>query len=214
MHNCKATRKKLVDLALNQTEQRQVPAEVGQCAGCREEFASLRNALRSTEATMLLSEPVENFWPGYRERLRARLETDTQPPAPVAPGGLGPWLRRLANASISVPVPVALALLPVIGFSLFFMTYARPSSSVTSILTPASVITRTVEVPVVQEKLVTRVVYRNVRQAQRGPATPERVDEAIDNQQMEPPAVRTLEGFKPAHEAKLTIIKGSAPDEK
>ncbi|MGZ8845546.1 MAG: hypothetical protein ACXW3C_03695 [Pyrinomonadaceae bacterium] len=206
-----------MDLALKQTDQSQVPAELAQCASCREEFASLRNALRSTEVTMWLAEPADNFWPGYHERLRARLENNNQAsnhPAPVAPGGFGPWLRKLATASIPVPVPVAAVLLAFIGSSLFFMVYARQSSSSTSTLTPPSIITKTVAVPVVQEKLVTRVVYRNARHAQREPATPERIDEAIDSRQMESPAVRTLEGFKPANEAKLTIIKGSEQDEK
>ena len=214
MHNCKATRKKLVDLALKQADKSQLPAELELCVACREEFASLRNALRSTEATMWLAEPAENFWPGYNQRLRARLETLNQPAAPAAASGLGPWLRKLATASIPVPVPVALALLAFVGSALFFIAYARQSSSVTSTLTPPSVITKTVAVPVVQEKLVTRVVYRNVRHAQRELSAPERIDEAIDNQQMESPAVRTLEGFKPANEAKLTIIKGSEQDEK
>lgn len=215
MHNCKATRNKLVDLALKQTDQSQAPAEFAHCAACREEFAALRNALRSTELTMLLSEPAENFWPGYHERLRARLENNTQPATSTAPSGVGPWLRKLATASIPVPAPVALALLALVGSSLFFMIYARQSSGVTSIPTSTSVITKTIEVPVVQEKLVTRVVYRNVRQAQREPATPERGDEAVDNQQTESPApVRSLEGFKPANEAKLTIIKGGEQDEK
>jgi hypothetical protein len=214
MHNCKATRNRLVDLALKQTDQSQVPAEFAQCAACREEFTSLRNALRSTEVTMWLAEPADNFWPGYHERLRARLEINTQPSALTAPGGLGPWLRKLATASIPVPAPVALALAAFIGFSLFFMVYARQSSSVTSTLTPPSVITKTVEVPVLQEKLVTRVVYRNARHAQRERATPERVDEAVDNQQLDSKPVKSLEGFKPANEAKLTIIKGSEQDEK
>ncbi len=213
MHNCKAIRKKLVDLALKQTDKSQMPAELEQCVACCEEFASLRNALRSTEATMWLAEPAENFWPGYNQRLRARLENINQPSAFAAASGLGPWLRQLATASIPVPVPAALALLAFAGAALFFVAYARPSSSVTSTLTPPSVITKTVAVPVVQEKLVTRVVYRNVRHAQREPAAPERIDETVDNQQMESP-VRTLEGFKPAHEAKLTIIKGSEPNEK
>jgi hypothetical protein len=217
MHNCKATRNKLVDLALKRTDQSQVPAEFAQCAACREEFASLRNALRSTEVTMWLAEPADNFWPGYHERLRARLENNNQASnylAPVAASGFGPWLRKLATASIPVPVPVALALLAFIGSSFFFIVYARQSSSATSSLTPPSVITRTVEVPVPQEKLVTRVVYRNIRQAQREPAAPERVDEAVDNQQLDSKPVRSLEGFKPANEAKLTIIKGSEQDEK
>ena len=217
MHNCKATRNKLIDLALSRTDEGRWPAELENCAACAEEFASLRDALRSAESAMSLSEPAETFWSGYRQRLRARLENSTQPAngfVPRTEWSLGIWLRRLVTASVPVPVPVALALLAFIGSSLFFMVNARPSSNVTSTLPPPPVITRTVAVPVVEEKLITRVVYRNIRKPQREPATAERVDQAIDNQQMESLTVRTLEGFKPANEAKLTIIKGSAPDEK
>ena len=101
MHNCKATRNRLVDLALKQTDKSQLPAELEQCAACREEFASMRNALRATDVTMWLAEPAENFWPGYHQRLRARLETNSQLLAPVK-NGFGPWLRKLATASIPV----------------------------------------------------------------------------------------------------------------
>lgn len=217
MHNCKARRNDLIDLALKPTGKGQLPAEIEQCPACREEFASLRNALRSTEMAMSLAEPVENFWPGYHERLRARLETNNQPShysAPAAPMGFGLWLRKLATASVPVPVPLAIALFVFAGFSIFFLVHARHSSSAPA-LTPPSVLTRTIEVPVVQEKLVTRVVYRNVRQTRRDPPASDSSIETVDNQQSEPPAtIRSLEGFKPAHEAKLTIIKGSYQDEK
>lgn len=217
MHNCKARRDELIDLALKPTDKGQLPAEMERCPACREEFASLRNALRSTEMAMALAEPTENFWPSYHERLRDRLEADSQPSsysAPAAPTGFGLWLRKLATASVPVPVPLAIALLVFAGFSAFFLVNARQSSGAPN-LTPASVITKTIEVPVIQEKLVTRVVYKNVRQTRREPPAPDSSVETVDNQQSESPAtIRSLEGFKPAHEAKLTIIKGSYQDEK
>lgn len=216
MHNCKARRNDLIELALKPTGKGQLPAEMEQCPACREEFASLRNALRSTEMAMSIAEPVENFWPSYHERLRARLETNNQPSNYSAPTalGFGQWLRKLVTASVPVPVPLALALFAFAGFSVFFMVQARQSSGAPP-LTPPSVLTRTIEVPVIQEKLVTRVVYKNVRQTRRQPPAPDSTVETVDNQQPESPAtIRSLEGFKPAHEAKLTIIKGSNQDEK
>jgi len=41
MHNCKQTRD-LIALALNPHDHTQLPAELEQCAGCREEYAGLR----------------------------------------------------------------------------------------------------------------------------------------------------------------------------
>ena len=74
MHNCKATKDNLIELAMSRTDQDQAPAvEFENCPGCREEFASLRNTLRTTEAAIDLGQPAESFWPGYHERLRERL---------------------------------------------------------------------------------------------------------------------------------------------
>ncbi len=83
----------------------------------------------------------------------------------------------------------------------------------------SSVVTRTVEVPVIRERLVTQVVYRERarRPLQAGNRAEEKQniakastprDAAIENS---PPS---LAGFKPANEARLTIIKGSERNDK
>jgi hypothetical protein len=221
MHNCKATKDELVELALSRTDQNQLPpVELENCPGCREEFASLRNTLRTTEAAIDLGQPAESFWPGYHERLRERLEREPQaskgwlPPPPQF--NLWLWLRRVATTSIPVPVPAVAAVFVVLVFSIFLMMHSRQSPGAGPILTPPSVITRTIEVPVIQEKLVTRIVYRKVQAPSRELIGRERVDaRATDYRQSEPPLIdRGLEGFKPANDAKLTIIKGSYRDDK
>ena len=220
MHNCKATKDNLIELAMSRTDQDQASAvEFENCPGCREEFASLRNTLRTTEAAIDLGQPAESFWPGYHERLRARLMREPR----TSNGWLPPprfnfllWLRRVATMSVPVPVPLVSAVLIFLALSIFLMMHSRPSSGTGPILTPPSVVTRTIEVPVIQEKLVTRVVYRKVQAPTseltaraRGGAR------ASDYRQSEPRLMdRGLEGFKPANEAKLTIIKGSYRDEK
>ena len=221
MHNCKATKDNLIELAMSRADQDPAPTvEFENCPACREEFASLRNALRTTEAAIDLGQPAESFWPGYQARLRERLRHEPRtsngwlPPSPRF--NLLLWLRRLATTSIPVPVPVVSAVFVFLVFSIFLMMHTRQSSSARPILTPPSVITRTIEVPVIQEKLVTRVVYRKVH-ARSGESTARERDvaRATDYRQSEPPLIdRGLEGFKPANEAKLTIIKGSYRDEK
>lgn len=219
MHNCKATKNSLIELAMSQTDQNQLPpAELGNCPACREEFASVRNALRATEAAIHLAQPAESFWPGYHDRLRARLEGKPQSTNGWLPPqfSLTLWLRRLATTSIPVPVPVVSVLFVLIVFSIFFMMHSRQSSGAGPILTPPSVITKTIEVPVIRERLVTRVVYRKVQTPPQD-LTARETDSArvTDYQQPEPSSTdQGLEGFKPANEAKLTIIKGSYRDEK
>jgi hypothetical protein len=83
------------------------------------------------------------------------------------------------------------------------------------------VITRTVEVPVVQEKPVIRVVYlERDRRAARATAMQRRAERnlaisvATRRNQADGNAPVSLVGFKPANDAKLTIIKGSYRDDK
>jgi anti-sigma factor RsiW len=221
MHNCNATKNRLIDLAMSQTDQNQLPpAELANCPGCREEFASIRNALRATEAALHLGQPAESFWPGYHDRLRGRLERAPRssngwlPPLPRF--NLALWLRRAATTCIPVPVPVLSAFLIFLVFSIFFLMHTRQSSGAGSILTPPSVVTKMIEVPVIQEKLVTRVVYRKVQTPLPDLTARDReVAKVTGYQQPEPSSTdQGLEGFKPANEAKLTIIKGSYRDEK
>jgi hypothetical protein len=73
------------------------------------------------------------------------------------------------------------------------------------------------EVPVVQERIVTRVLYRN-RVLTRATKRTENstVDSAVAKTVKTQNDVRpaALIGFKPLEEVKLTVIKGGSPDEK
>jgi len=71
----------------------------------------------------------------------------------VFPESRRPWWRRLWTASIRVPLPVACALLALLAFALGRLSRTPP---------PPRVVVKTerVEVPVVQERIVTRTVYR------------------------------------------------------
>lgn len=84
-----------------------------------------------------------------------------------------PFWRRLLTASVRVPVPVAaLAVLVLLGVTATLV--ARPSRVSSETVDragapPARETTKIVEVPVVQERVVTRVVYveKNERRAQQ-----------------------------------------------
>ncbi len=219
MHHCKATRKRLIEAAMNRPSSDQsgsLLAEIERCPACREEFASLRNVLRVADQAMESTLPEESFWPGYHARLRQSLERGS--PVPSRSGrdtgalvGLRSLLQRLANASVRVPVPVAAILIVFFGLTIVFATHARPEP----INVASPVITRTVEVPVVSERTVTRVVYRN-RPGPRDIGRLERtVAKATDrrNDSTESTPIN-LVGFKPTSDPRLTIIKGSYRDEK
>lgn len=66
-----------------------------------------------------------------------------------------------------------------------------------------------VEVPVIREKVVTKVVYRKERR--RDSQTPRDLSGSTYAKSQKAPG---LEGFEPLNEVKATIIKGGTPDEK
>jgi hypothetical protein len=93
--------------------------------------------------------------------------------AAVFPETARPWWHRLWHASIRIPVPVGFALS--IAVALAISRWPAPAPGVTA---PRAVTkTERVEVPVIQERVVTRIVYRD-----RVPG------QAIDAQRLRPVA--------------------------
>lgn len=227
MHNCKATRNRLIEQALDETlsSQGALLAELEPCPACREEFASLRSVLRVADQAMESALPAEGFWSDYHERLRQHLESASESDVPSrsrhpqTETGLQTWLRKLVTASVPVPVPLAAVLVVLFGLSLLFAMNSRRSSKEAPLPGSPSVVTRIVEVPVIQERTITRVVYREKSLGtSRGNASqPERTSSNAVAARRNGPTEGTpisLVGFKPANEVKLTIIKGSYRDEK
>jgi hypothetical protein len=228
MHNCKASRKRLIEEALDQTPSDQsgpLLAEIERCPACREEFASLRSVLRVADQAMESALPAESFWSGYHARLRQSLERDPSLASrPRTETGalilLRNLLPRLATASVSVPVPVAAILVVLFGLSIVFAMHSRPQPIAEPLTGTSSVVTKTVEVPVIQERTVTRVVYRDINRsttrdrarlektARSAAKVTDRRNETTDSTPI------SLVGFKPTSDPKLTIIKGSYRDEK
>jgi anti-sigma factor RsiW len=230
MHNCRQTHAQLNDLVFNELTpdvREHVLTELADCAACQAEYLALATLLRACDQAKTCAQPAEDFWPGYSARLDARLQTlDREPataPVPVVTPNRSALssLWRALNATLRVPVPVALAaglLLVVLSALVLRSALARalpPASS--QVATPAPV--RVVEVPVVQEKIVTRTVYvvrkensLTQRKAQATRATLARrgADGEI-KQQATPDA---LAGFQPAGEVKLRVIKGSFTHER
>jgi len=207
MHDCKTTRERLNELAVS-GEDTQLLDGLRHCEACREEYEALRSTLRLTDQA-LRSAPAEDFWPGYHGRLRQRLEGVSQEHAPavtVEPSGALTWLRSLVTGSVRVPVPIAAVLLTI----LFAVKSRRARATV--LPGETTVVTETVEVPVIHEKTLTRLVHRN---RDRREGNERRGAAAFAQRQNETgKAPVSLSGFTPTNEVKLTIIKGSYRDEK
>jgi anti-sigma factor RsiW len=240
MHNCKLIRSSFIDLALDElspAKSTQLLAELNDCPACREDYAALRSTMHVSSQALGSALPGEEFWPGYHARLRSRVMASLAPDdengieysSSFAQPSQMPLSRRLwlslrgiANASVRVPVPVALVLLVLFGFSFFFL---RPRGQVATTQSTqlASVETRTVQVPVIQERVVSRVVYveKRGRKSRRGTSQWERrptstVANSVARAESDA-STRTalsLVGFKPSDQVKLTIIKGSFKGEK
>lgn len=199
MHNCKTTRERITELLLDGADPRlALTAELRECAECRAEFLAVKETLQLTTQLIDTPTPPDSYWPGYHARLKERLQAAQQPH--VVPGQLvaarPSLLRRLFTTSIRVPVPVGLALVLMSALAFVFPVRVKHINSVIEV---------PVEVPVVQEKVVTQIVYRE-RPSKRTKSTRA---VAPNNE-----AVASLDGFKPAEEVKLTVIKGGAANEK
>lgn len=194
MHNCKTTREQLTELLLDGSDlPASLRAELRECAECRQEFRALKETLRLATQLIETATPPNNYWPGYHARLREKLHA-TQPPRIEPVKSPSPsWLVRFFVSSIRIPVPVGLALLAIFAFLIFRNRVPPPEPSIVHV---------PVEVPVIQEKTVERerVVYRDrpSKRPRRAPAVPARNE----------PVTASFEGFVPADEVKLTVLKG------
>lgn len=230
MHNCKLTRRDFIDLALDEMPEpkaTELLVELNNCETCQVEFATLRTTLHVSSQALRSALPAEEFWPGYHSRLHSKLltneaqQTNTGTHNLSFPVSLSSqlWLTlsRMATTSLRVPVPVALGLLLLLGVS-FLALRSRGQVNVTPLTPVALVETKTVEVPVIQEKVITRVVYVDKkgdksRQKAKGSDRKE-IPTAVTGSDPAATTAMSLAGFKPTDEVKLTVIKGSYKDEK
>lgn len=197
MHNCKTTRERLTEQLLDGSDPRMsLAADLRECAECREEFRALKETLALTTRFIETATPPDNYWPGYHARLKEKLYAAQQPR--IEPGQYPGFF----SSSIRVPVPVAFAIVAVVvlAFVLIRVPANAPAAEPTVVHVPVEV-----RVPIIQEKTVERVVYRERRSkpSKQAPVTPPN-----------DPTLASLEGFKPTEEVKLTVIKGGSGNER
>jgi hypothetical protein len=200
MHNCRETKERLTELVLDDAV---LPAELGQCNECRAEFEALNATLRVTARLRETVAPSEDYWIDYHARLREKL---FHAKAQRSKGDFAPLfaplrlcvnlLVRLLKSSVPVPVPLAVAAIILL---VVIATRQSPAPNPVVVQVP-------VEVPVIQEKTVTQVVYREKRPTPK-PSKRASIAPTSEN------TFANLTGFKPTDEVKLTVIKGGVPNE-
>lgn len=205
MHNCTETKERLTELVLDGRS----ATDLNECAECRAEFEALNMTLRMTSRLSETAAPAESYWSGYHARLRQKLATAPNPSHAETQrrkeklGPLFETMRLCVRTSVRVPLPLAAAaIITCLALGVFAIRRAEQP-----VAQPPLLVHVPVEVPVVQEKVVTRVVYRDRRSSTK---TSRR---AINDAPTES-TFASLNGFKPTDDIKLTVIKGGTPDEK
>jgi hypothetical protein len=231
MHSCRRIESRLVELLFDDVEveeRRRLLAEIEGCASCAGQYGSLSDTLVVVEratAAAAAALPPESYWPHYNAALRSRLQT----PQPVTAGAetkARPHIfQRLLRAELRIPLPVAAALFVclIISSALAFRpTRVAPSRDAANVSPVESI--RVVEVPVIKEKTVTRIVYvEKKRQPSRALAplvarAPEMPDLVIARNKPEEETGfftrANLKGFQPADEMKIRVLKRNDANEK
>jgi len=220
MHNCTETKERLIELVLDGRSAE--TSELNACAECRAEFDALNMTLRMTSRLSETAAPAESYWSGYHARLREKLATTPNPSHAEKQrrkeklGPLFETMRLCVRTQVRIPLPLALAVvIASLALGVFAFRHAE-----TPVAQPPLLVHVPVQVPVVQEKVVTRVVYRDRRSSSRNSRRAINDDAQTEStfaksrkpSTDEIPA--SLNGFKPTDEIKLTVIKGGSPYEK
>ncbi|HEY9401892.1 MAG TPA: hypothetical protein VIQ24_04325 [Pyrinomonadaceae bacterium] len=230
MHDCRQTQDSLIDVIFDEADpaaRSRLFAEVERCEACAAEYRSLAATLDACEVASASLAPDESYWPRYHAALTRRLRVAAGVAQPSrSPSGTSVW-KRLLKSSIRVPAPLAAtAALLLVATSLFtLMLFVRPAPEPVVLAAPDTVQPeaapqfRFIEVPVVEEKTVTRIIYLPRRadgdddDARRSTARENLAGVGRRNVSAAAPVANTtprpnLSGFKPAGEVNLRIIKG------
>lgn len=220
--------KQFVDLLfgeINAERRVNLLTEIEGCADCMGQYQSLSDTLFIAEHTTAAAAvpPPEDYWPRYNASLRERLLA----PADVASNARASFWKRLLTANVPVPVPVAAALF--IGLVLSSALAFRRAPAAQTMAAPAatSLSIKIIEVPIVQEKFVTRTVYVEKRVATETVQEEPLADVAgasgngetivADNKHKEETGFFTranLKGFQPPEEMKIRVIRRNNTDDK
>ena len=217
MHNCNEAREQLTELLLDGDDRAEEVLD--QCGECRSEFESLAATLRMTTRLRETVAPSESYWTGYHAQLRQRVSfhakaqrlKHAKPQREDLKPGLGFFFAslrqplRLCLKPFLVPVRVPLGVVLLIAGGVLSLLFLIRATQPPAPPIPGPVVVQVpVEVPVIKERTVTQIVYRERRQPLKSAKRPVEP----------PPVVNTFAQFKPTDDVKLTVIKGGSTNEK
>lgn len=231
MHDCREVESKLIDLVFDELETDDKLRLLGETEGCTR-CLNLRRSMTGTlvvfDRALAAASPAENYWQGYNERLNRKLNAIDR----RAPEKRAPFWKRIFAASLPVPVPVAAAIIIALLVSSVLAlrrsspdgSVVQPQATASSSVTAAPVPVKIVEVPVVSERVVTRIVYVERKRHEKNET---RRSPTLIAQSKSPVSARgakdeqsgfitraNLAGFEPTSEVKIRMIRRSDEVEK
>jgi hypothetical protein len=230
MHDCRQTQDSLVDLIFDEMDfakRARGRAEVEACAVCSVQYRSLAATLDAYDEASRALTPRETYWTQYNDALAYRLALAVEDVTieDATTESVPSW-NRLLTTSIRVPAPLAAAamLLFVASSILALMLLMRRAPEPVVLAAPASTQElnapqiKFIEVPVVQEKVVTQIIYvprRTTSDDSRRQLPRENLAgvKRTKASSLDAPTRANLSGFKPADEMNLRIIKGGSTRE-
>ncbi|MDQ3817744.1 MAG: hypothetical protein M3362_08645 [Acidobacteriota bacterium] len=223
MHDCTRVENRMLDLIfgeLSEDERSRLEAEIERCSDCLSEYRSMNGAIRLSDEALDASLTGESFWAGHHEALRRRLADSAPRPAADREG----FWKHLLTFKLPVPVPVAaLALIMLMTLSALALRTRSVAPTLTisarpSLETPAP--TKVIEVPVYQEKVVTRTVYVERKVHESKPARSKSPDleraaqplSASKDKESDLFMRANLTDFQPPDDMRIRVIKRSKDD--
>ena len=144
-HECRDIEGRLVDLVFDEVDGAQrawLLAEVEGCAGCRENYRAMAEAIRGFDRAAEAAAPAESYWAGHETRLRARLDEAARP---------GVWARLAGwltwRPTLGVSLSAAALLLGALALG-WWASYRRTESAGDAPVVVRTTLTPTPEPPV------------------------------------------------------------------
>jgi anti-sigma factor RsiW len=218
MHNCKRTKNALFDFALGELSEAQSAALMSQlreCEPCRAEHAAIAGTLRVSHKALGAEQRSEEFWQRYHQRLQSRLkELPVSTVEKTRHIRFPDFLRAFTSTSIRVPLPAAMAAM-VLVCVLSFAALSRSQVNAVPTTPVTRIEVQTVQVPVVQERVVRQVIYKERKRSKMYEVDYANLKTATATVKPVPgPAAKlNLAGFKPADLVNMTMIKEDDQDE-
>jgi Putative zinc-finger len=219
MHSCRRSTEKILDLVFNElgpVERERLKEQLHGCPACLSTLEEYSNTLAAFDTAAEAGAPGEAYWSSFEAALEQKIRSAGDKRLKKRP-----FFSRLLTARVTVPVPLAAGFALLLFAAIAGLTYSRGRERVVEVAVPGpeqAAQIKYVEVPMIKEKVVTRTVYvpKPVRFSEPHPKVFDK-SQLATFASVEPPEKEeagsitraNLEGFLPAEDMKLRIIRRS-----